>query len=107
MPSVSIPRYDYAPPTAAELRRALERVLGQDAASRVYRDACRRLELPPEDDDLAPDDLRALARDLIDNGHGLARVVGRTLVIRLETHRQLEVERLQTASSDSDPQETP
>lgn len=84
---VTLPGYDLAPPSDADVRAMLQRVFGDARAPGVWADACRGAQLDASRVD-SVEKLGRVAAALARQG-GAAATIARSIDIRLRTYARL------------------
>lgn len=80
-----IPGYELSAPVEADVLRALQRHFGPERAAAIWAGAVHAAGLTPADAPYAPDALARVA-DVLRQQDGVARVIGRSLAIRIATY---------------------
>jgi hypothetical protein len=93
-----IPGYELSAPVEADVRRALQRHFGPERAAAIWAGAVHAAQLTAADAPYAPEALARVA-DVLRQQDGVARVIGRSLAIRIATYLVL---RKRAAATPSD-----
>jgi hypothetical protein len=87
MSSYVIPTYQPPLPRVADFRAAVRKVAG-DEFEGTWRRLCAEARVPPGAATMSPDQLTDLAAVITDSP-GVLGIMGRSLAVRLSTHRTL------------------
>jgi hypothetical protein len=80
-----IPGYELSAPAEADVLRALQRHFGPERAAAIWAGAVHAAGLGPADAPYSPEALARVA-DVLRQQDGVARVIGRSLAIRIATY---------------------
>ena len=80
-----IPGYELSAPVEADVLRALQRHFGPERAAAIWAGAVHAAGLTPADAPYGPEALARVA-DVLRQQDGVARVIGRSLAIRIATY---------------------
>ena len=80
-----IPGYELSAPVEADVLRALQRHFGPERAAAIWAGAVHAAGLTPADAPYMPEALARVA-DVLRQQDGVARVIGRSLAIRIATY---------------------